>query len=413
MNERTKGAWIIHHANKLKQIEDHDFDDIDIAGKAGRLLSGLVASNEESTLSSEKVNVIAKGAGVGKAELPTILNHLHSQHLIDQSSTGEIVALGVTTSSVLSHTTNIFDNLNPNETQMAALSLAEIISSEPQQESWAREYVSDSHSLTKQQVSDLFQQAEEIGFIDSELVDDKKLLFNGNLFKTNSLQKARKVLDSLTPKERNDIANIDTEISKSGVIPFDTAVRIAGQTLLEKLQSIGMYEFNKVSNNVETKLFVTKPESFSKYGNPFEDDALDLAKAFVASLSYGMNYSSSSRGRIDLLELLLRALVNGRTVGPVRAIGHDYKYLEIKRVVQIIPEINGKYSMRLLKKEVGELALQVMQQGSATESVLFNSSSDVSIYDGPEKNRRRTRKKRQIMQSDAEVANILRTLRTT
>jgi len=413
MNEKTKGAWIIHHANKLKQIEDHDFDDIDIAGKAGRLLSGLVASNEESTLSSDKVNAIAKGAGVGKAELPTILEYLQSHHLIDQSLTGEVVALGVTTSSVLSHTTTIFESLRPNETQTAALDLAEIISSEPKQENWVREYVSDSHHLTKQQVNDLLQQSEEIGFIDSELVDDKKLLFNGNLFKSNSLQKAKKVLDSLSVKERNDIANIDAEIAKSGVIPFDSAIKIAGQTLLEKLQSIGMYEFNKVSNNVETKLFVTKPESFSKYGNPFEDDALDLAKAFVASLSYGINYSSSSRGRIDLLDRLLRALVNGRTVGPVRAIGHDYKYLEIKRVVQIIPEGNGKYSMRLLKKEVGELALQVMQQGSATESILLNSSSDVSIYEGPEKNRSRTRKKRQIMQSDAEVANILRTLRTS
>jgi hypothetical protein len=172
-----------------------------------------------------------------------------------------------------------------------------------------------------------------------------------------------------------------------------------------------MYEFNKVSNNTETKLFITKPESFSKYGNPFEDDALDLAKAFVASLSYGMNYSASSRGRIDLLYYLLRALVDGRTIGPVEAIGHDYRYLEIKRVVKIIPAGNGKYSMRLLKKEVGELALQVMQQGAATESVLLKSSTPISNYEGPEKIRTKTRKKRQIMQSDVEVANILRTLR--
>jgi len=246
----------------------------------------------------------------------------------------------------------------------------------------------------------------------SEMVDGNKMLFNGNLFKSDSIQKAKKILDTLSTQEQKALKIIDQEIEKNGVIPFDKAEKIAGRILLEKVQSIGMYEFSKVSNNAETKLFITKPESFSKFGNPFVEDALDLAKAFVASLSYGINYSSSKRGRIDWLFYLLRKLIAGGTVGPAPAIGHDYKYLEVKRVVQIIPEGNGYYSMRLLKREVGELALQVMQQGDTTESSLLTSSSNISAYDGPEKTRRETRRKRQVKKSDAEVANLIRTFRS-
>src|SRR5687767_376889 len=104
MNDRTKGAWIIHHANKLKQFEDHDFEEIDLAGKAGKLLSGLVASNEESTLNKDKVQAIAKVAGINKAELPTLLGHLENEQLIDQAANGGVTAIGVVTSAVLSHT---------------------------------------------------------------------------------------------------------------------------------------------------------------------------------------------------------------------------------------------------------------------------------------------------------------------
>lgn len=412
MENRTEGAWIIHHTNKLKQVESNDFDDIDFAGKAGKLLSGLAASHEESELDKEKVLAIAKGAGINKAELPTLLDKLQEEHLIDQSKSGSVVALGVTTSSVLGHTSNIFQGTSPSNSQKAALSLAEQISAAPKSEDLMKEFLADNFKLTSSQTSEIILLSEDIGFIDAETVDDKKLLFNGNLFKSENIIKAKKVIDTLSSAEVKALREIDDEINRIGCVPFDHGIKIAGQQLLEKVQSIGMYEFNQVSNAKETKLFITKPDSFSKFGNPFEEDALDLAKAFVASLSYGINYSSSMRGRIEMLTKLLEALIAGREVGPAPAIGQDYKYLEVKRVVQIIPKGGNFYSMRLLKKEVGELALQVMQKGNATETTLLTPSSNIVSYDGPEKTRRATRKKRQVKQSDAEVANMLRTLRS-
>ena len=50
MNDKSKGAWIIHHTKKLQQfVENTDFEDIEEAGRIGQFLSGLAASDEEST----------------------------------------------------------------------------------------------------------------------------------------------------------------------------------------------------------------------------------------------------------------------------------------------------------------------------------------------------------------------------
>ena len=42
-------------------------------------------------------------------------------------------------------------------------------------------------------------------------------------------------------------------LSKKGCITFEKAKAILGEVLLTKLQSIGMYDFNEVSNSHETK----------------------------------------------------------------------------------------------------------------------------------------------------------------
>jgi hypothetical protein len=60
-----------------------------------------------------------------------------------------------------------------------------------------KQEISDVHKLTNTQVNDVFNQSEEIGFIDTETVDGDKLVFNGNLFKTDTIKKAKRVLDSL------------------------------------------------------------------------------------------------------------------------------------------------------------------------------------------------------------------------
>ena len=82
---RTKGAWIVHHTNKLNQVSHPlEYETVLTAGKAGILLSGLSA-DEQLVLSAEKVEAIRKAAGILKMELPELFRSLSSVGVINVS----------------------------------------------------------------------------------------------------------------------------------------------------------------------------------------------------------------------------------------------------------------------------------------------------------------------------------------
>lgn len=415
MNEKTKGAWLIHHTDKLQKVTNQgDFQKLFLAGKCGVLLSALSESENESQLTKTKVEVIAKASDIDTVfQLPIILNKLKEHRLVDSDSSGNVAVIGITTTTVLTHTNSIFEDEQPNIAEQASIEIAELISSTPKDKTIVTEYISDNYEMGKTEVNDFLFQSEQIGFIDSEIVQDSETMyFNGNIFRKGELQKIDSVLSSLSNEENRKLIEFTQLLDSKGCITVTIGKNILGKTLFEKLHSIAFFDVNTVSNDSENAYFITKPSSFCKYGNPFTEDALDLAKAFVASLAYGMNQSSSSRGKIVMLEALLRKMINGHWVGPATAIGQDYQLLEYKRVIEIKPskQKRGQFLMRLLKKDIGEIALKVLEQGNASEDILLNGSSIVS-YQKPETNREILRRN-QTPQSKREMINALRTLRT-
>lgn len=172
-----------------------------------------------------------------------------------------------------------------------------------------------------------------------------------------------------------------------------------------------MYDISVVNNDQENVAFVTRPAAFSKYGNPLVEDALDLAKAFVSSLTYGMTRSHHARGRITMIEKLMTKLINGAWVGPVDAIGKDYRALELKNVVQVQPNPRGGHFMKLLKKDIGVVALEVIKAGEAPETLLNLPGATVTGYVGPEANREKGRKKQSVANKNA-AKDIVMALRT-
>ena len=99
-----------------------------------------------------------------------------------------------------------------------------------------------------------------------------------------------------------------------------------------------------------------------------------------------MQKSATSRGRITMIEALLRKLINGYEVGPATAIGHDYQILELKGVIKITESgKQGQYYMSLLKKDIGEMALKVITSGDASlQSLNTLPSATVTSYISPE-----------------------------
>jgi hypothetical protein len=412
MDARTTGAWIVHHANKLSGVVNPiEYENVFTAGRAGLLLSALSA-DEQLVVSATKVDAIRRANALTKVEMPEMLGNLSAVGVINVGRSGEVEVLGVSTSMVLEHTTHVYQRLGPTNKENGALSFAELTSNIPIEHGPAVRRCSDDFQLTADEAREFIRECEEFGFVDAENLDrDRKLYFNGNIFRRDNAKKVQAILASLSDDDVRRFRSFDQLLVKQGAATLERAKRELGAALFEKLNAAGVFDVNEVANDKESVLYVTRPAAFGKFGNPFVDDALDLAKAFVTCLTYGMTRRSSSTGRITMVKRLLRKLIEGAWVGPATAIGQDYRALETRRVVQLQHARGGQYSMRLLKREIGEVAYEVITLGEAAEASLVLPGAAVSSYIGPEAMRSAGRK-RQNRESKRATADILTALRT-
>jgi len=404
-NKENKGAWVIHHGRKLVLDVNGpaEFPAINEAAKAATLLTKL-GQTDQATVSKTEVKAIAVASGIDpRLELSALLHILERKRLIDQS-TDDISILGVTTRGSLRHATDIYQEAEPNPYEEASITLAEIASETPVRRTDVSERIGDVHKLTNDQVKDFLDRAEGIGFVDKEGDGSDCLLFNGNLFRKGSVAKTQKVLASLSSSEQKLVAEVAEQLSKNGCLNVLHVEKILSKTLLEKLVAAAVYDLNVVANEQGNHIYVTSPAAFHKFVNPMVDDCFDMAKSLVAALTYGMASRPYSQGRIGDLSALVGKLISGGEVGPTTSIGYDYRVLEVNGVVKIRRDLRyaDRYYLRLLKKEVGQLALHVLTKGNANAQSLADlPSAPMMGYVGPEESRTSIRKSQSSLSKQA------------
>ncbi len=393
IDQKTKGAWVLHHSKKLQATTSQDFDGIAFAGKCGVLLSAI-SGEQQAVLSQKRVVALARANHLSpKTELPAILAELTRQKLILQGS-GAIDVLGLTGHKVLEHTSTIFDESEHDAHEDAVIAVSELASESPLSNKAAAQYVSDMYKLPASEARTTLELGSKIRFFDAESISSsEQLLFNGNLFRREDAKKVSAILSALKPSEAALLTEINAKLQEAGCLPMNSVTGVLGQDLFKRLHSIGMFDVSIVGNESGKNYFVTRPAAFSKFTDSIADDALDLAKAFVASLTYGMTVSSYYRGRIQMVSALMRKLIAGGTVGPATAIGNDYQALEQRGVIKVTPADGGMFTMKLLKPDVGRLALTVIEEGDITaEAVSHLPGAKVTEYVTPEATREIQRK---------------------
>jgi hypothetical protein len=408
------GAWVIHHGRKLVLDANGpaEFPAIDEAAKAATLLTKLAEANQVNIPKTE-VQAIAAASGLNpRHELTGLLQVLERRRLIDQSKE-EVSVLGVTTRGSLGHAADMYQEAEPSSYEQASVTLAETASVSPVRRNDVYEKIGDRHHLTKAEVSEFLDRAEEIGFVDKEGDGDDRLLFNGNLFRRDTIVKTERVLASLTEGDHKLVSEVGEHLKKKGCLTVTHAETILTKPLFEKLVAAGVYDLNQVTNEQGSHVYVTSPSAFHKFVDPMVDDCFDMAKSLVAALFYGMNSRPYNQGKIAALPVLLGKLIDGREVGPATSIGQDYRVLEVNRVVKLRPDAvyPNRYHMRLLKQEVGLLALHVLTQGNAyAQSLADLPSAPMSGYVGPEASRTSVRKRQSTM-SKRTTRDILEAVR--
>ena len=411
--KENTGAWIIHHGRKLAmdQAGPAEYPAIDEAAKAATLLAKL-GEHDEAKLTRKEVEAIARASNLNpRHELNGLLKTLEDKRLVEQSAS-EIVVVGVTTRAALGHAVDIFADAEPSKYERAALDLGDWASDQPLKQKDAEQQLGDMHKLASHEVKDFLNRAEQIGFVDTEGEPGSRLYFNGNLFRRDGVEKTTRVLDSLGSGDHAKVLEVRTLLDTRGCVPFAEVERILGVPLFEKLRAAGIYDVNIVGNESGEHSYVTAPSAFHKFVNPMVDDSFDMAKALVAALTYGINARSSSQGRIMLPQVLIGKLIRGGEVGPATAIGQDYRVLELHRVVKLRqdPQYKNRFHMRLLKREIGELALKVLTTGDASAHALELPGAPMASYTEPETARTNTRR-RQAKPSKKQTQDVLEALR--
>ena len=412
---RSKGAWVVHHGQKTAATVNGaaEFPALDAAGKASSLLSQLAATNQ-ATVDKPRLDALAKAAGLNpRIELPELLKLLERRRVIEISATGGVEVLGLTIAATVQHAAYIFEEQDPTSEERASIACAELTSTAPVPLGRMKEFISDEFELASPQTAELLFRSEIVGFLDAEGQDVDKLYFNGNLFRRDNLVKVTRVLDSLSSTDQTKVVELNEHLGRRGCLGVEEVEQMLAIPLFQKLKATGMYDVNHVINPSGEFGFVTRPAAFHKFNDPLVDDAFDLAKTLVAALFYGMTQSRASRGRIAMIDALLRRLIGGGAVGPATAIGEDYRVLETKGVIRVTKAKTYGYTMKLLKRDVGEMALKVLTTGEAasTNAVDRPLPGKMTDYSGPEKTRSDFRRK-QVPASRRNTEDVLQALRT-
>lgn len=401
MEQKTKGAWLLSQSKSLDAVNGAvRLDNIQYAGRAGRLFNLLRRNvNEASTptLSAELVANIAQINGIDRSVREAGIAELRRGGYVDVAKNGAISVLGVTSAIVLEAAAAIFDGSNPSKQEEAVLELSERVADKPARREDIAEFVSDSYHLTPDTTQTLIEFCKETAIIDESEDRGLSLLFNNNTFRDGQYaMKAHRLLQGLSQSEGAALGELQELLAKRGAVLDMEAERILTKPLYKRVVGIGLFDRLEVSNSIEAVGYLTSPDNFQRFGRPFESDPIDDAKALLASLTYGMTRSSAGRGAISYPRALLNKLINGEEVGGnygATAIGEDYRELEKRQVVQLVARSSGRFAMRLLKKDVGELALTIIKGELASQEAILMDGSPATSFKGPGETRRAVRQK--------------------
>lgn len=399
LSPTTAGAWLLTQSKSLDVVRGAErLENIAHAGKIGRLYNVLRrgSDGETSAISADEVANLSRLSGIDVATRREGLRILADQGRVDIASDGSVAVLGATTRGVLETTSQIFDECSPTADERALVHLSEKISDRPLTRTEAEAYVGDNFRLTRARSSSLLDLSKATALIDEESDRDRTIVFNANVFRDGSrAKKAYYLLESLSTQERALLREADELVSARGAVYEADIERMLGKDLHRRLIGIGYFDRMEVNNSQEAVGYLASPNSFQRFGRPFEEDPIDDAKALLASLTYGMERSAASRGNIRLPLALLNALVAGRSVGPVSAIGQDYKELERRGVVHVFPD-RFAHSMTLLKPDVGQLALAILTGARPAEEAILLGGGIATGFSGPSESREAVRKRKTV-----------------
>lgn len=399
-NKQTikEGYWSVAAEKHLKNYTDEsqnldEVDNLNIAGKAGRFI-GTIRGN--GTLENiKKVEKMAGSVGIRKSTLhkiilPAIEKSTDKIEVIRDTS-GEITGVAeyiFDSDNVLEITGEVFENQNPSKIERIAIATMEETKKIPY---YQRE---------------LIDKLIEAGYSEQDInialaiQEQFQLIQKVNLTKTNDPiisneyiwgRNHKKIAAAIAPLElqqKQSMKQMIEIIQNSQGVPLDKLPPI-DQNLMILAKKTGILNPAIISSTRGLeKEFEFTPDLLKT--DSVNEDILDDVKLLLASIRFGENYTEYST--IQEPEKFLRALINNQKVGPHSANGSDFILLEKRGIVRV--SMGSKYNsytgrtrtgycMELLKKDVAEEALRIIESKEFNIKLIDNVESyDIASTDG-------------------------------
>ncbi len=391
MDKKIEGYWSIAAQKHLKgfttdSVGLDEYDDIDLAGKAGRFI-GSIRGNSTIT-SIKKIEKIGNTVGIKPKELhkiilPQIEIATKGKIELIKNSVGDITGIKeyiFTNDDVISLAGEVFESLNPTNIEYATIETLNYTKRVPYLMSEIHNVLNKSGfkdvdietAVSLQEQFKLIQKLDKINKADP-------IISNEYIWGTNH-EKIAYALGKISVNEKQSIKQMIEDVQTYQGIPTDDIKHMRIQ-LYQLAIKIGMLNpVRIVSNRGLEKDFVFSSNILQPLTQ--NDDIMDDVKVLLASIRFGERYTEYST--IQHPSKFLRALLNNDTVGPHSANLTDYILLEKKGIVTVVEDSKtrlGYYGMytrsgpclKLIKKDVAQKALEIIENAD----YVYNDGHDL------------------------------------
>ncbi|WP_135553346.1 hypothetical protein [Paenibacillus cymbidii] len=395
MSEQDKvksGYWSIATQKHLKAFTTDssnldEFDRLNTAGKAGRLL-GVIRGNKEID-NIKKLEKMANSVNISPRELhkivlPMLEEASESQVELIRSNTGDITGVAeyvFTNHEVLGITGQVFEISNPSTIERVTVETMDATKKIPYLQSELVQLL-ENQGYNENDVNLAFTLQTQFKLIQmlNKTKSHEAIISNEYVWGPNH-KKIAMAISSLDFGRKQSLKEVIEIIQKAQGHPLEKLPPIDND-LLTIAKKTGMINpITILSSRGIQKDFGFSSDLISSAG--YDDDILDDVKLLLASIRFGENYTLYST--IDQTEKFLSYLIRNGKIGPHPANETDYTLLEKKGIVKVTHgsrynyyrnRTESGYFLELIRKDVAEAALNIIK----SPDYRIDNERDVTDY---------------------------------
>lgn len=383
-----EGYWSISVQKHLKEFKSDcsgldEFDNLNIAGKCGRL-AGIIRGSMHID-SFEKLKKMANQVGISPSELkrtilPIMEDFSDKRIKVRTNTIGDIIGVEeyiYDNKTVMGISGNIFQNINPSSVERIAIDSLDNTKKLPHLESELYQKLTNDYSESDIRKSITFQQ--QFALL-KKVSTGKEAIYSNEYVWGNKHEKIAHAVSNIDLGKRENLKDVISMIQNKQGIPSEQ-LRGIDENLLDLSKRVGILDPTKIiTRDSLEKEFLFSSNLIDKA--IYDEDILDDVKLFIASIRFGENFTKYST--LNQTEQFIKALINRDKVGPHSANGTDYTLLESRGIIQVEHAYNDRYYMKLLRKDVAEKALSIIQSDEFNigEEIYNKEAADAFLRGG-------------------------------